>query len=97
MSDLLQRIVIVIPWIFIGWLIGRGISGEMDGLLVFVLVIILVPIGIFLNLLTIILFKGRQAIKMLKQMQDAQKKGQEPIKSDNYADLPWWNPKRWMN
>lgn len=91
-QNLLLRILLVAPWVFIVWLVARGFSGEIDGLLVFVLLVLLMPLIIFINVLTIVLFKGRQFIKKVQQAQ----KGEEPLKSDNYAELPWWNPKKWQ-
>jgi len=95
-SKFLQRVITVIPWLFLGWLVGRGISGEMDGLLVFVLVIILIPLAITFNILTIVLFQGKAVLKRIRQAQTAQKQQSAPLKSKNYADLPWWHPKRWF-
>ena len=75
-------------------------SGEISGLLVFALLFILIPGAMVVNLLTVIIFQGKGTIKVIRQMQKAQKDGKDPgpakLTSENYADLPWWNPKRWL-
>jgi hypothetical protein len=83
------------PWIFLIWLIGQGIGGQIDALLVFALLFILIPGAMVLNLLTVVGFQGRAAIKMIRNVQKGQNEPKQ-IESANYADLPWWNPKRWM-
>ncbi len=89
------RILLLVPWVFLIWMIGQGISGEMDMLLVFVLLFILIPGAIVINLVTVIAFQGHQAIKMMRQMQKSRDVGNQKLESENYADLPWWNPKKW--
>ena len=95
MKQLFLRIILLVPWIFLVWLIGQGISGEVSGLLVFVLLFILIPAAMVLNLVTVITFQGHQALKMLRTMQKSKDVGNQKLKSENYADLPWWNPKKY--
>ena len=95
MKNILLRVVLLMPWAFLLWLILRGISGEIDGLLVFALLFILIPGAIVLNLITVVAFQGHSAIKMIRQMQKKGDNGPSKLSSENYADLPWWNPKKY--
>ena len=38
----------------------------------------------------------RAIIKMMRQMQKRRDMGPQKLESQNYAEMPWWNPKRWM-
>lgn len=95
LKQVFLRVLLLIPWILLVWLIGQGISGEISILLVFVLLFILIPAAIVVNLLTVVLFQGQQAIQMMRQMQKAREQQSKPLESENYADLPWWNPKKY--
>ena len=92
---LFQRIVLLIPWLFLVWLIGQGMSGEISALLVFVLLFILIPLAMVLDLFTVIIFQGHTALKMIRNMQTSKDVGSQKLESENYADLPWWNPKKY--
>jgi len=97
MSEFVLRILLVAPWVFIVWLIGQGFAGEIDGLLTFVLVLILIPIAAVLNLISVVLVRGRKLLKEVHNMnsqQSAQKKT-DRISAVNYADLAWYDPRRW--
>ncbi len=94
-KQLLLRILLLIPWVFLIWLIGQGISGEMSILLVFVLLFILIPGAIVVNLMTVVAFQGHQALKVIRNAQKSRDMGNQKLKSENYADLPWWNPKKY--
>ena len=89
-SNLLMKILVIAPWVFLIWLIAQGLDGDIDGLLVFILVLILIPIFSAMNIVTIVLFKGRAFIKKLRNVQH----NEEPLTSENYAELPWWSPKK---
>ena len=95
LKQIVLRLILLVPWVFLVWLIGQGISGEVSILLVFVLLFILIPLAIIINLVTIVLFQGQQALKMMRQVQKMRKEGAKPLESENYADLPWWNPKKY--
>lgn len=64
-------------------------------LLVFVLLFILIPGAIVVNLITVVAFQGHQAIKTMRNMQKGKGQGPAKLKSTNYSDLPWWNPKKY--
>jgi len=94
-KQIFLRFLLLTPWLFLVWMIGQGISGEMSMLLVFVLLFILIPGAIVINLVTVVLFQGQQALKMMRQVQKAREQGKKPLESENYAELPWWNPKKY--
>ena len=97
--QILLRIALLAPWAFIIWLITQGIAGDVSMLLVFFLLFILIPGAIVVNIGTALAFQGHQAIKIMRDVQrgkypgGAQKPGK--LESENYADLPWWNPKKY--
>lgn len=98
MSEFILRVLIIIPWLFIGWLLGKAFSGDMGWLLVITLVIILVPLAGVINLITIALVRGRKLLKtVIEAQRDAAdgKKSAGRVEATNIADLPWYNPKRW--
>ena len=94
-KQLFMRLTLLVPWVFLVWLIGQGISGDMSILLVFVLLFILIPGAMVLNLVTVIAFQGHQAMKMVRNMQTSKDIGNKKLESTNYSDLPWWNPKKY--
>lgn len=51
------------------WLIAQGFNGEISGLLVFVLVIILIPVALVVNIFTLVLVRGSSMIKQLRSVQ----------------------------
>jgi type III secretory pathway component EscV len=91
-------IMLIIPWIFILYLVGNIFSGDIGWLLGFVLVVILVPLAVVVNLMTAFLVRGKQFADQFKQArQQAQSKasGQAPkskttksgrVKVKNYAN-----------
>lgn len=79
------------PWIFLVWLIAQGMMGEVDGLLVFALLFILIPGAVVLNLITFVAFQGHEAMKIMRNMQRSRDVGNQKLKSENYAELPWWD------
>ena len=98
MSEFVLRVLIIIPWLFIGWLLGKAFSGDMGWLLVVTLVIILVPLAGIINLITIAVVRGRAVLKTVIQAQKDATDGDSTTKrveATNIADLPWYNPRRW--
>lgn len=91
--SLLERILLIVPWLFPVWLISKGINGEIDGLLVFVLLIIAIPVIFFINIVTVVFVRGRSALQQIKQATGT--KAKKPLKSINYSDLPWWDIRKW--
>ena len=89
MRELLLRILLLLPWFGLFYMLYSGFSGEMDWLLAIVLFVILVPVVATINLVTIIFFKGKEFMSQLRQM------NQKTLKSKSY-DKPWWHPKRWL-
>lgn len=96
MSRLILRVILLVPWVFIIWLISEGFEGAIDGLLVFFLLFILIPLAIFINVVTVVVINGRGVFKQIREAQKRSHKKDEPLKSTNYADLAWWNPRRWF-
>lgn len=89
---LLERVVLSLPWLGILWLIIQAFNDKIDGLFVFGLLFILVPLAVVVNAVSIIGIRGKS---FMKQIEKAQKKGKStPLKSTNYADLPKWDPRR---
>ena len=95
MRKLLLRLALLVPWVFLIWLIGQGISGEISALLVFILLFILIPVAMFLNVVTMVFFQGQQFMKQVREMQKARTGQSEPLESENYADLPKWDPRKY--
>ena len=95
MRQILLRIALLVPWAFLIWLIVQGMNGEISAVLVFVLLFFLIPMAIIINLVTVAAFHGHAAIKMIRQVQTSKDVGNQRLESENYADLPWWDPKRW--
>lgn len=102
-NDFVTKIFLAIPWFFIIWLISQSFDGAIDGFLTFVLVVILVPVAIIMNLVTVLFSKGTVVMKQMKDMQNmGQKKQTVAAESSrqeavNYAELPWYDVRRWMN
>ena len=96
LNQLLMRLVMIIPWAFIGWLIVKAFAGELDWLLAVVLVVIMAPIAVVLNIATIIVFNGRAVLKQFKNVQNRAQSKNEPLTSTNYSDLQWWNPRKYL-
>ena len=94
-NGLFLRLFLLVPWIFLVWLIGQGIAGEISALLVFVLLFILIPAAIVVNLITVVAFQGHQALKMIRNLQKSKDVGNQKLESTNYSELPWWDPRRW--
>lgn len=90
----IERILLVIPWVFPVWLIAKGMNDEIDGLLVFVLVVITIPIIIFINIVTIVFVRGKKALKQFKKAAQGES-SKKTLKSTNYSELPWWDPRKW--
>jgi len=70
-------------------------AGNISALLVFVLLFLLIPGAIVLNLVTVIALQGGAALKVIRQAQKSKDVGNQRLKSENYSDLPWWNPKKY--
>ncbi len=96
MKRLLLRLILLVPWIFLLWLIGKGMSGDIDVLLVFVLLFILIPGAVVLNLITLVAFQGHQALRVIRGMQKSKDINNQKLESTNYTDLPWWNYKKYL-
>lgn len=96
MRGFFERLALALPWIFIIWFIAQTLSGDVDGLLAFVLVVILVPLAAMINLVTVIGFRGYEVMKVFRGAQQRGKQQSKTLESTNYAELPWWNPKRWF-
>lgn len=94
-KQIVLRILLLVPWLFLIWLIGQGIAGEVSALLVFVLLFILIPVAIVANLVTVVAFQGHTVMKVVRQAQKSRDVGNQKLESENYADLPWWNPKKY--
>ncbi len=95
MKELLLRVFILIPWIFLVWLIGEGIQGNVSGLLVVLLVILLIPVALILNVITIVAMKGHVLFTVLRQVQKSKDIGNQKLESTNYSDLPWWDVRKY--
>ena len=95
MKRLLLRLVLLVPWVFLIWLIAQGMDGEISPVLVFILLFFLIPLSIILNLITLAVFHGHAAIKMIRQVQKRNDVGSQKLESENYADLSWWDVRRW--
>jgi len=87
---LILRILIILPWLGWLWLISLGLNDQIDGLLTFVLAIIIAPLIGVINVTTYVLIEGKRLIRRAHR-------AREPLKSQNYAELAWWHPKRWFN
>lgn len=96
MKSLIFRFLLIVPWVFLVWLIGQGISGEIGLLLVFVLLFILIPGAVVLNLITAVAFKGHETMQVIRQMQQKRDIGNQKLESENYSELPWWHPKKYL-
>jgi hypothetical protein len=96
MNMLLLRFFLILPWLGLLWLIALGIEGQISALLVFCLLFILIPGAIVLNLVTVIAFQGQAVFKVARNVQKSRDVGNQRLRSENYADLPWWHPKRWL-
>lgn len=88
--------MLTVPWLFLVWFVAQGFAGNIDGFLVFFLLFILVPLAVIFNFATIVFFRGKDVFQTIKRAQQGAAKKQEPLQSTNYADLPWWNPRRWF-
>lgn len=89
----IERIALLVPWMFPVWLIVKGSNGEIDGLLVFVLIVISLPLIFIINVITLVALRGRTIMKQFKQATRGPDK--TPLKSTNYSDLPWWDIRKW--
>ena len=96
LKRLLLRVLLLVPWAFLIWLIVEGMQGNISALLVFFLLFLLIPAAIVANLITVVAFQGHQAVKVIRQVQKSKDVGNQTLESTNYTDLPWWNPKRWL-
>ena len=97
MRRLVNRFWLLLPWILNLWIFAQAINGEMHGLLAFFLLMIFVPLAVILNIVAMVYFKGRE---LFSTMQPSKQKTAKPTQrktATNYADLPWWSPKKWMN
>lgn len=95
MKRLVLRLFLVVPWVFLIWLIAQGMEGEISAVLVFILLFFLIPLAIIMNLVTVAAFHGHAAVKMIRQAQKRNDVGNQKLESENYADLPWWDMRRW--
>lgn len=96
MKGFFLRVTLLVPWVFLIWLIAEGMQGDISGLLVFFLLFILIPLAMVMNLVTVIAFQGATIFRMARQVQRSKDVGNTKLRSENYADLPWWSPKRWL-
>lgn len=102
LSLIIERVLLILPWIFIVWLIAQAAGGELNWLLVIVLLVIFIPVAFFLNIITMVLVRGRAFLKELVKSQRSprtktsagEKEGRK--QAQNLADLPWWDPRRYL-
>lgn len=104
MREMILRFLLIIPWMFLAWLIGQGIQGEINGFLVFILCILLVPALAMINLITTVVVRGGLVIKQMKDMQAHAEQAQSGAaapkrvgrkKAQNVAELKWYDMRRW--
>lgn len=94
MKSLLLRVLITLPWLGLIWFVSLGFTDHLNLLLVIILTIIFIPLAMVFNLLTYIAFHGASVITAIRRMQKSRDIGNERLESENYADLPWWHPKK---
>lgn len=89
-SRLVLRVLLLTPWVFILWLFLHAIDDSFNGLLVFVIIAILIPLTVLLNVVTYVIVKGRSVIQQLRGLQNRRSAQSAPLESPNYAEQPWW-------
>ncbi len=96
LSRLGMWISVILPWLLIGWLVKTSINGDMGWLLLFVLLAILVPLVVMANIVAVVFFKGKAAVRQIRDFAGRQEAKSKPIESLNYQDLPWWDYRRYL-
>lgn len=97
MKSIVYKFWIVAPWILNFWIFAKAINGDINGLLAFFFLAIGLPLAAMLNIIVSVYFKGRELFSQLQPEKQAKAKTSRRVKAVNYADMPWWNLKKWLN